>query len=82
MIIIRVEVWSAITGKVTEIARMKIANTGTSKSVKLGDYEGYVLRKPAFTHRTRKGSVKGHRRQDLPVWSLVGKMLKSMGYVK
>lgn len=82
MIIIRVEVHSAKTGEITEIARMKVVNTGTSKSLKLGDYEGYVFRKPTFSHRVRKGSVKGHRRQDLPVWNLIGKMLKSMGYVK
>lgn len=87
MIVIRVELWSAITGEKTEIARAMIANTGGTETV--GDYSGETYRgrtvdalDAAMRSRTttRTGKVGGHRRLDLHVWHLVAKMLSSMGY--
>lgn len=43
MIIIRVELWSAITHKTTELARMAIANDGTGNH-NLGNYKGMSFR--------------------------------------
>ena len=43
MILIRVELHSANTGKVTEIARMKITNMGGLSSDDFGDYKVSTL---------------------------------------
>lgn len=89
MIVIRVELWSAIDGQKTEIARAMIHNVGGTN--KTGDYQGeaYRGRSEAALNEamrkqtvTRRGKVDGHRRLDLHVWHLVGKMLASMGYGK
>lgn len=87
MIIVRVELWSAVTGERTELARAMIHNVGGSLDV--GDYEAETYRgrssdalDAAMRARqvTRRGKVTGHRRQALHVWHLVGKALASMGY--
>jgi hypothetical protein len=83
MLVIRIELWSAITGKKTEIGRMHLWNDGTEASEQLGNYEGAVLRKPDFDHKkepTRTGVVKRYRRLARPVWDLVAEMLINMGY--
>lgn len=89
MIVIRVELWSAIDGQKTEIARAMIHNVGGD--TKVGDYQGETYRgrsTDALNHAmrkqqvTRSGTVTGHRRLDLHVWHLVAKMLASMGYGK
>jgi len=80
MIVVRVELHSAITGKVSEIGRMYISNTSVNDTPNVADYAGELLRKPNFKSVTRSGSVKDHRRLAEPVWSLVSKMLQNMGY--
>jgi hypothetical protein len=54
VIVVKVELHSAITGEVTEIGRMLIANTGGTK--KRGDYTAKVLRLGLHFWRTH-----GHR---------------------
>jgi len=87
MIVIRVELWSAIDGQKTEIARAMIHNTGGG--LKVGNYHGETYRgrnrgalDRAMNRRAiiRTGAVIGHRRLDLHVWHLVAKMLSAMGY--
>jgi len=87
MIVIRVELWSAIDGQKTELARAMIHNVGGT--MKVGDYEGETYRgrseaalNDAMLKQrvTKRGKVSGHRRLDLHVWHLVAKMLASMGY--
>jgi hypothetical protein len=87
MIVIRVELWSAVDGQKTELARAMIHNVGGTNNV--GDYEGesYRGRSEAALDAamlrqqvTKRGKVTGHRRLDLHVWHLVAKMLASMGY--
>lgn len=82
MIVVRIELWSAITGKKTELARMHICNvTSTSKPrIRKGDYYGRTLAKPKFNRIVREGRVEDHPRLSEPVWSLVRKMLEAMGY--
>lgn len=80
MIVVRVELHSAITGKIKEIGRMIICNEGVNESGSLGDYSGKVMRKPNFETVTRDGTVLKHQRLALPVWVLVRKMLEKMGY--
>jgi hypothetical protein len=85
MIIVRVELHAASTGKVTEIARAHISNAGGTDTVR--DYHVATLRgrdSEAFNRRqvTRRGKVTGHRSLDLHVWHLVAKALAAVGYGK
>ena len=89
MIIVRVELHSAITGQKTELARMVIDNIGGSKNS--GDYRTRTLigRSEDALDRAlmssppkaqREGRVLGHARLKLHVWNLVAKALAGMGY--
>ena len=95
MLVIRVELWSAITGAKTEIARMIIHNVGVSDEGKKGDYKVVTLKgrsKDALdksmtswwnrgtSNITRTGEVKGHSRLSEHVWNLVAKALKGVKY--
>jgi len=85
MIVVCVLLQSAVTGKVTEIARANICNVGGTD--KIGDYEIKTLRgrdTQAFERGqvTHAGRVTGHRRLDLHVWHLVSKALQAVGYGK
>lgn len=84
MIIVRVELVSAITGQTTELARMQITNDGTGSATQ-GSYGGMTFRgrsKPALDQRSvsRQGRVEGFPRKSTHVWSLVARMLANMGY--
>jgi len=84
MIIVRVELHSAITGAVTELARMQVANTGTG-SDRIGDYDACTYRgRNAETlsrgQVQRRGQVIGFPRQALHVWNLIADALANMGY--
>lgn len=83
MIIIRVELHSAITGQVTELARAAIRNVGGT--AERGDYRCETYRgrdTTALNERKcqRVGSVKDHAKQRLHVWYLVARALAAMGY--
>lgn len=95
MLVVRVELWSAITGVKTEIARMIIHNVGVSNEGKKGDYKILTLKgrsKDALDKAmtswwnggkhliTREGEVKGHNRLSEHVWNLVAKALKGVKY--
>lgn len=91
MLVIRVELHSAITGKISEVARMIIANDGTGTRTR-GNYWGRSAKgviqndhmiPPAIMHDCRKmdeGKVENYARNSLHVWNLLARMLKSMGY--
>ncbi|KUR80943.1 hypothetical protein [Novosphingobium sp. FSW06-99] len=90
MIVIRVELWSAVTGEQTELARMVVDNIGGDMT--RGDYRCRTLRggsKAALDRSLariteggvqRSGEVYGHPRLREHVWNLVAKALASMGY--
>lgn len=87
MIIVRVELHSAITGEKQELARMMIDNIGGT--VTTGNYRARTYRgrdqasldaAMATNKVTREGRVLGHRRLALHVWHLVAKALSGMGY--
>lgn len=83
MLIVRVELHSARTGEVTEIARMYIANIAGSST--RGDYVAYSLRgrsKEALDKRVaqRSGHVRNYPRLSLHVWHLVARALIALGY--
>lgn len=83
MIVVRVELHSAITGAVTELARAHICNAGDSG--KLRDYFVRTLRgrsKAALDRGDvqRRGKVEQHPSEAVHVWHLVAKALAAMGY--
>ncbi|MBD59042.1 MAG: hypothetical protein CL808_02825 [Citromicrobium sp.] len=88
MLVVRVELWSAIDGSKQELARMVIDNTGGSEQ--LGNYRARTLRGRSASALdramspplavTREGSVHGHPRLREHVWNLVAKALRSMRY--
>ena len=83
MIIVRVELHSAITGQVTELARMDICNIGGS--AERGDYQGRVYRgrdTAALDRRQvhKTATLHAYPRLSLHVWNLVGLMLTNLGY--
>ena len=94
MIVVKVELHSAITGKVLEIARMVIANNGLVADPKRGDYLCYTLRGRSSKSlaqsmwrsqldgggRTREGAVRNYPRLAIHVWNLVAAALSSMNY--
>lgn len=85
MIIVRVELHSAITGQVTEIARMGIANVGGTRE--RGDYRCETYRgrdKAALGARRsqRLGHVKNYPRLRIHVWHLVARALAAMNYIE
>lgn len=88
MLVVRVELHSAITGKVTEIARMLIWNRGNRRGGnELGDYVccTYIGRdREALDRRkvNREGEVNDHPRLREHVWHLVAKALVNMKYGK
>jgi len=89
MIIVRVELHSAITGEQTELARMVIDNIGGT--TQHGNYRTRTLRgrsKEALDRAMltmgplvqREGKVLSHPRLREHVWNLVAKALSGMGY--
>lgn len=87
MIRVRVELLSAITGKVTELARMNICNEGGTSTK--GDYGVYVVRGRGTPQLdtsewrrvfTKQAKITGHPRLAEHVWNLVGKALHAAGY--
>jgi hypothetical protein len=83
MIVIRVELHSAITRKVTEIARMHISNIGGSRQT--GHYHAKTYRgrsSEQLSHGAvqRQGSIRNYPRLSLHVWHLVARALVAMNY--
>ena len=84
MIVVRVELHSAITGRVTELARMEIANDGAGAATH-GNYDGVTFKgrdAGALDRRVeaRLGAVENFPRKSTHVWSLVARMLERMNY--
>jgi hypothetical protein len=87
MIVVKVELWSAVTGTKTELARMHIANTGISASPSIGNYIVQTLKGRSTEQLDqrvvqREGCVMAWPRLDRHVWRLVTAALKDMGYDK
>lgn len=83
MIVVRVELHSAITGKITEIARAHIANIGGTNNS--GDYRVETFRgrnKDQLDKLAsgRAGAVRNYPRLSIHVWHLVARALIVMGY--
>jgi hypothetical protein len=86
MIVVRVELWSAITGAKTELARMEISNDGTSAG-RLRNYNARTLRGRSTKQLDRRQAqrstrIEGHNAEGVHVWNLVSLTLVAMGYGK
>jgi hypothetical protein len=84
MIIVRVELHSAVTGQITELARMHIANSGAG-TLERADYTGetFVGRDARALDRrvvSHTGTAFRWPRRRKHVWCLVHRMLSNMGY--
>lgn len=83
MIVVRVELHSAITHQITELARMDICNEGGTGTH--GDYGVYVMRgrdRETLAKRTvlKTAKILNHARRAEHVWNLVTKALVASGY--
>jgi hypothetical protein len=94
VLVVKIELHSAITGQVKTIGEMVIANDGGGSRTK-GDYDGWVMRQTRSMSSlydrfrdvmqgkkkaTRTGRVEDYPRLSITVWHLVARMLKDMGY--
>lgn len=84
MIIIKVELHSAITGKVTELARMRIINDETGNMTRR-NYIGQTYRGRNTKDLDKYTIMKGAALKNWPsaqfhVWNLVRAMLTQLGY--
>lgn len=79
MIVVKVELHSAITGQVTELGRMHVSNDGTSRDPSYGNYDVKLFRKGTKTIQ-REGRVEKHARKSLSIWSLLSKALKAVNF--
>jgi hypothetical protein len=83
MIVVRVGLHSAVTKRVTEIARMHISNIGGSRQV--GNYFARTYRGRSSEQLSRgdvqrQGSIRNYPRLSLHVWHLVARALVAMKY--
>ena len=86
MIIVRVELLSAITGKTTELARMHITNDGTG-TANCGNYNARTYRGRCTDDldrgtENRVTRITNYPRKAIHVWNLVVRALKAMEYNK
>ncbi len=84
MIVVRVELWSAVTGRKTELARMHICNDGSSGG-RMRSYDGTSFRGRSSEQLDREAPSKRGRLENFPAvqlhaWNLVARMLGTMGY--
>ena len=80
MIIVKIELHSAVTGKVSEIGRMEIANDGKTRDPRRGDYSVCLMQRGTTDRVRRRGEVKNHARLAYSVWVLIAKALASVGF--
>lgn len=84
MIVVRVELWSAVTGRKTELARMEICNDGTSAGARR-NYNARTLRGRSTEALNRRHTQRSTTMTDWPseavhVWNMVSALLTKMGY--
>lgn len=85
MIVVSVDLHSAITGRKKNLGRVIIYNDGTG-TIERGNYEAKAFKASSgLTNWSKRkpirgGQVKDHPRKFVSVWNLVAKALNSMGY--
>jgi hypothetical protein len=82
MIVVKVELHSAITHRMTELGRLVIANDGTG-TFATGNYDAFLGKKGAdnaevLRRPQRTGRIEKHARNSYSVWVLVLKALVAL----
>jgi hypothetical protein len=79
MLVVKIELHSARTGKVTELGRMQITNNGieSAHNPKRGEYDVEIMRKGSTTKVQRRGLVRDYPRLSYTVWELVRRSLEA-----
>jgi len=75
MLVIRIELHSALTGQITTIATGEIINTGTG-SPSRGNYR--IVLRDAAGRRWKKGHIEGFPRKRLLAWDLLYRALEKL----
>ena len=75
MLIVRIELHSAVTGQVTTIATGKIVNTGTGSSTQ-GNYR--IELRDAAGRVWKRGHIEGFPRMRLLAWDLFYRALEKL----
>ena len=75
MLVVKIELHSAVTGQVTTIATGTICNTGTGTPTS-GDYR--IELRDAAGRKWRSGSVTGFPRKRLLAWDLLYRALEKL----
>jgi hypothetical protein len=77
MIVVKIELHSARTGKVTELGRMLITNDGTSDNPDRGNYDIKLGRKgqdstlEVYQKPFKIARIENYPRKSYPVWELI-----------
>ncbi len=74
MIIVKIELHSAISGRITEIGRMRICNDGNGTPTR-GNYNVEIMRRGTVNKVQKRGSVGNYPRLAYSVWELVRRAL-------
>lgn len=83
MIIVRVELHSARTGKITELARMKLCNVGGTedrRDYSVETFRGRSLKALDNEVTNRTGGVTNFPSPAIHIWHLIAEALKSLHY--
>ena len=75
MIIVTIELQSAITNERSKLGEMHICNDGTGTAER-GNYFAHVMRKGSWNKPQRHGRVYDYPRNSYSVWRLVMRALK------
>ena len=75
MLVVRIELHSAVTGQITTIATGEIVNTGAG-SLTQGNYR--IELRDAAGRRWKKGHIEGFPRKRLLAWDLLYRALEKL----
>lgn len=79
MIIVRVELLSAVTGKTTSLGCMHICNDGTGSETS-GHYDVRTISNKGYLGRS--GRVERYPHKAVAIWNLVRRACEAAGYTK
>jgi hypothetical protein len=80
VIVVKIELHSARTGRVTQLGEMHISNDGvcSAQDPSRGSYRAELTRKPLFLQYTKTATVEDWPRNKKTVWQLLQRVLNKM----
>lgn len=76
MIVVKIELHSAVTGKVSEIGRMVLSNDGGGSRTR-GNYNIQVMRRGTTDKVQKHGFIANYPRLAYSVWELIRRALET-----